>query len=354
MKPFYILTLGLGLSLLTGLPASAQQKEGLGEYDQIIIKRKGGKGEKGDKGEKGEKGSKGTKDVKLTIVIKDDKVEVNGKSLDAFENEFVDILKRDIVIRDGSTMRIAAVPRQPRSPFHDGGGAQSLNGQGQLLEFSSTNKAFLGVSTKTDKGAKIINVTRGTAAEKAGLKKDDVITKINDIKIESSDDLTKAIGKCKPDEKVQVSYLRDGKSAVASASLGKRNQTYTFNSREPLILPFNEDGLRLEGFGDIDYNFNWSGGQPKLGIKAQDTDDGKGVKVLEVDEESAAEKAGIEEGDIITSFDGKPINSVNELVDGNRLAREAKKITLPIEYLRNGKSEKVELRMPRKLRTAEL
>ena len=102
------------------------------------------------------------------------------------------------------------------------------------------------------------------------------------------------------------------------------------------------------------FNFNWNDNQPKLGIKAQDTEDGKGVKVLEVDEESAAAKAGIKEGDIITSFDGKAINSVNELVDGNRAVREAKKISLPVEFLRDGKTQKAEIRVPRKLRTAEL
>jgi C-terminal processing protease CtpA/Prc len=38
------------------------------------------------------------------------------------------------------------------------------------------------------------------AAEKAGLKKDDIITKVNDTKIESSSDLYDAIGKFKPAE----------------------------------------------------------------------------------------------------------------------------------------------------------
>jgi serine protease Do len=121
-----------------------------------------------------------------------------------------------------------------------------------------------------------------------------------------------------------------------------------------MVIPFDNEDFNIEGFRGRNFNFNWNENQPKLGIKAQDTEDGKGVKVLEVDEESAAEKAGIKEGDIITSFDGKSINSVNELVDGNRAAREAKKLTLPIEYLRDGKSQKVELKVPRKLRTAEL
>jgi serine protease Do len=146
-------------------PVSAQQKEkeGLGEYDQIIIKRKG------EKGEKGEKGQKGGKDVKLTIVIKDDKVEVNGKPLAEFNNDEIAILKKNIIVRDGNTMRVT-IPRQPRSPFQDGG-LQGRVEEDRVIEFRGMNKAFLGVSTeKSERGAVIMEVTEGSAAEKAGLK----------------------------------------------------------------------------------------------------------------------------------------------------------------------------------------
>jgi serine protease Do len=199
-----------------------------------------------------------------------------------------------------------------------------------------------------------MDVTKGSAAEKAGLKKGDIITRINESKIETPQSLTEVIGKLKPEEKIRVGYLRDGKAAELTATLGQRAATFSFNGREPMIVPFDRESFELEGLGGRNFNFNWNDNQPKLGIKAQDTEDGKGVKVLEVDEESAAAKAGIKEGDIITSFDGKAINSVNELVDGNRAVREAKKISLPVEYLRDGKTQKAEIRVPRKLRTAEL
>jgi hypothetical protein len=45
---------------------------------------------------------------------------------------------------------------------------------------------------------------------------------------------------------------------------------------------------------------------------------------------------------------------VEDLVKGNRIARETQKSSLPVEYLRDGKSGKVELKIPRKLRTAVL
>ena len=49
----------------------------------------------------------------------------------------------------------------------------------------------------------------------------------------------------------------------------------------------------------------WGPRPPKIGIKAQDAEDGKGVNILEVEDSSAAFKAGLKKGDIILQFDGR-------------------------------------------------
>ncbi len=380
----------LGMLTVANTMAFGQQKEKrsekLGEYDQIIIKRKGGevmefstKGEKGEKGVKGAKGKKGEKDIRLVIEINDDNLTVNGKPLAEFDDNRIAIMKKNIIVRDGNTMRIT-VPRPPRSPFQ-GQPRQNWNwnddGEARVFEFNMYG-ALLGVATeKSENGAKIVEVTKETAADKAGLKAGDIITKVNDSKISDPEDLTKAIGKFKPEDKVTITYLREGKEKKATAALGKREGAMAFNmERMPELELLQErmqglEGLRgldklerleeleqyrgFDGEGGMPHQFEFfRGGQPKLGIRAQDTEDGKGVKVLGVDEGSAAEKAGIKEGDVITSFDGKEINSVNELVDLSRAAREAKKMSMQLKYLREGKEQQAELKIPRKLRTAEL
>jgi len=99
-------------------------------------------------------------------------------------------------------------------------------------------------------------------------------------------------------------------------------------------------------------NMLWSGGSPKLGISVQDTDDGKGVKVIEVDDESNADKDGIEEEDVITKVDDKAVNSVDEIA---RLLREKKdNPTVSLQLTRKGKSQTIEVKMPRKIKTADL
>ena len=92
--------------------------------------------------------------------------------------------------------------------------------------------------------------------------------------------------------------------------------------------------------------------RPRLGLSIQDTEDGKGVKVLEADEDGNAGKAGIKEGDIITEIDGKKVNSADEIT---KIVRENKdNNSMMMKLTRDGKTHNIEVKIPRKLKTAEL
>ena len=99
----------------------------------------------------------------------------------------------------------------------------------------------------------------------------------------------------------------------------------------------------------VTYGF---GGGPKLGLSVQDTEDGKGVKVLDVDDDGNAAKAGIKENDVITRVNEEEVNSADEI---SRLVRTNRdKPSLRLQVLRNGKSQTIEVKVPRKLKTADL
>ena len=271
---------------------------------------------------------KGDKDAKVVIEVKDGAVTVNGQPLDEYKGD-------DIVVRRGRTTLNGARVYSP-SPF------------GQTWNYNSDNwggeHAYLGVTTeRSDKGARITDVTDKSAAEKAGLKEGDVITRVDETKIEDHDDLSTAIRKHKPEDKVTVTYLRDGKEQKASATLGKTGFAMTFSAPN-IDQHFNFDN----NFGQT-FSYN---GRPRLGIRAQDTEDGKGVKVLSVDEESPAGKAGIKEDDIITEFDGKAVNSADDLANAARNAKD--KSSMSVKLSRAGKSQTVEVKIPKKLKTANL
>lgn len=314
------------------LPDAKQKKEinkdkKLGEYDEIIIKRKDPE-----------------KDAKVTIEIKDDKVIVDGKPIDQYVNEELSVLQRN-----ADHYKLIG----PMSPFRFGDDAWS-NDEQELMD-KDGDRPFLGVSTEgSQEGARIIHISENSAAAKAGLKIGDIITMINDKKVVDHEQLTGAISAYKPDDKINITYKRDGRENKTTATLGKRRDDMIARGPRPPVPPvppvppmvFNFDN---GDFGDV---FQYHNARPRLGLKVQDTEDGKGVKVLDVDEGSAAEKAGIKVDDIITSFEGKEVNSASELA---RASREAKdNSSMKVKVNRNGKPQTIEVKVPKKLRTANL
>jgi serine protease Do len=328
--------------------------------------------EEKDKGEKGKKEEhqevvilkKDGKDSKITVEFKNGEVYINGKKPDEFKDENISVTKHRITTH---TMpgRVFARPRIYSHTMPDAGSYNfNWNGDAPGAVVINSNKAFLGVVTeKTDKGLKITDVTKESGAEKAGLKADDIIVKIGDTKVETPMDLTKAIGKYKPEDKVDITYLRDGKESKAVAVLGKNkvsiNRGYTMrhNGRDlaDAMAP-------LEELSNFDFNFDnnlaetYSGMgffRPRLGMAVQETEDGKGVKVLSVEDESAAEKAGLKEGDIITEFDGKAVKEADEL--GKWMRENGKdKTSVQVKYTRDGKAQTAEIKIPKKLKKANL
>lgn len=306
---------------------------------------------------------KGDKDSKVTVEIRNGKFFINGQPLDKFDDANIEIEKRE-VDEDGPMLSIVTSPFrgndwQDRFQRDNDRIFQRDNDRNNLLldmqrngnkaYKNKPNGAFLGVSSRKAEtgGATVLEVTKGSPAEKAGLKKGDVINKVNEDKIESPDNLYETVHQFKPGEKIKITFKREGKEQTTSAVLDKsKMEPEAFNYNYRYSLP----DLGNLSFGP-DIASSWSM-PPKIGIKAQDSEEGKGVNVLEVAEGSSAEKAGLKKGDVITSVDDNEVNSANELVDQIREARS--KQSVKVKILRNGKQENLEIKIPRKLKTAEL
>lgn len=281
---------------------------------------------------------------KITVVIDGDNVTVNGKPIDDFVSDNVEIIKQNLdnnhyrLYMDDEMPVIAPMPPEARAFRED------------MIRKVKTNKAFLGVMTeKVNEGAKITEVTEGSAAEKAGFKEGDIITKIGEDKVTGPDDLYKAVGSRKPDEKVAVTYLRGGKQSVATVTLGKSDQMKVYSWNTP-----NGDFYKRAP-EPFDFNFTWSD-KPRLGIEAQDTEEGNGVKILDVDdddeEDSPAAKAGLKADDIITQVNGKAITSTTDLKESLKDVKKGD--TVKITYKRNNQTQTVDVKFPKELKTIDL
>lgn len=310
---------------------------------------------------------KGEKDTKITVEIKGEKITINGKPLNEFKDDEVTVNRRNIIIRDGK----GGTRFQMRPDDFQG---FSFN-----TEDDGEPGAFLGVTTNvyrdsedkdgTHKGAEVSNVTKGSAAEKAGLKNGDIITKINDKKVEDPNSLSDVVTSFKPKDEVTVYFKRDGKEQSAKATLGERKESrtmaYSFNGPGGYNRSFTIPRIQVDPKVDIDMTPRvWGNGdfetyfdrsfprQQKLGVKIQDTEEGNGVKVLDVDKESPAEKAGLKKDDIVTEIGGKKISNTDEMRE--ELMENMEKSTYNIKATRNGSSMSFDIKIPKKLKTANL
>lgn len=314
-------------STLAVTPAAAQNKEKR-STQEVIIRKKGPSSEK------------------MTIIIDGDSITVNGKPLRDHDNENVVILRK-------SHSDIPDFPEIMAEKF------RYLDVPGIAY---GGNQAILGVVTEDKSGgAHVVSVTPGSGAEKAGIKEGDVIVGVDSKKIERRDDLLKAIGELKPDTTITVQLVRNGKKETVKATVSaRRNTGLRFFNEAPGGIAI--DGY-ARGFGlgkavDIPLELRLRSlvaqqNQPfRLGASVQDAEDGKGVKVLDVEKNSAAEKAGLKEDDLILSFDGKEVNDAVVLAGLVRSAAQKKSVTMKIS--RKGKNMDIQVEIPRKLKTAHL
>ena len=91
---------------------------------------------------------------------------------------------------------------------------------------------------------------------------------------------------------------------------------------------------------------------PKMGISIEDLTEGTGAKVIEVTEGSPAAKAGITKNDIIIAVDGKEIKDVTALQE--KVGTLEAGSTLSVKLTRDGKSKEVTVKIPKKVKKANI
>jgi serine protease Do len=110
---------------------------------------------------------------------------------------------------------------------------------------------------------------------------------------------------------------------------------------------FNFEMPELRSLDGLTGQFNR---KPKLGISIEDLETGEGVKVKSVNDASPAEKAGFKANDIIVMFDDKKVTDVSDLKW--EFIKEGQ--TLKFTVQRGGESKNIEVKIPKKLKTADL
>jgi Do/DeqQ family serine protease len=170
-------------------------------------------------------------------------------------------------------------------------------------------------------GALVQDVTSGGPAEKAGLKNGDVIRKINGQTVEGSSQLTTMVTDLNPGTEVKLDIIRDGQPMTIRVTLGERPANLgltTSVGKAPT-----EGTLRGITVQNLTPDI-----RDQLGLPTNI----RGVVIAEIDPNSPAGQAGLQQGDVIDSINRHAVSSV---ADFNRLAAEAKGQTL-LRVIRQG------------------
>lgn len=186
------------------------------------------------------------------------------------------------------------------------------------------------------RGVGVTRVVKDSPAEKAGLRKDDVILRIDGENITSVRKLNRIVSELSPDQSVRISVSRGGSEQEVTATIGKRsNSAFTsgdllsgprrawkWEGMEPREWKF-EGPLKerlFEHNGDLTFMLSNS---RRIGVSTTEltkqladyfgVTGGKGVLVTAVTDDGPAAKAGVRAGDVITAVDGEAIDSPGDV-----------------------------------------
>ncbi len=204
----------------------------------------------------------------------------------------------------------------------------------------------------------VTEIYEDSPAEEAGIQAGDVIVSMSGNDVTSTNQLIALVAGMDPYTKLEIELLRDGKKVIKNLVLGVRPHRFVLGDDGEHL-----SGLRglaalgilglegLEALGNLDRMFiptvnigmGWAG-KGRLGVYVDDLSaglaeyfqipDGNGVLVEEIVEDSPAEAAGIEAGDVIIKIGDTAVADTDELVDA--ISDLAADVPTPIVVIRKG------------------
>jgi serine protease Do len=180
-----------------------------------------------------------------------------------------------------------------------------------LMKFGTVQRAYLGIEyaqnglteeQKAELGVKesfegvyVTGLPEGGAASLAGIRKGDVITKVNNVRVSTGPEMVEQVTRYKPGDKITVTFLRDGKENTVNLTLKNRAGNTDVVKNATIIEKL---GGQLE---TLDKK------------KAAAYDIPGGVVIKKIATTGYLSKTKIQEGFVITSVNGIVVKSVEDL-----------------------------------------
>ena len=197
-----------------------------------------------------------------------------------------------------------------------------------LIRDGSVQRGWLGVQIQpvTDdiaeslglaeaQGALVTEPQSDTPAAKAGIEAGDVVTAVNGETVKGPRELARTIGMLEPGKKVDLTIWRDGKSEQKTVTLGTLPMDMASASPDD-NAPQNEAPSAQTTLDDF-------------GLTVVPSDDGKGLVITDVAQDSAASDRGLQAGDVILSVNNQEVTGADQMVKIiDKAAKDGRKAAL--------------------------
>jgi serine protease Do len=269
-------------------------------------------------------------------------VSATGRSLHGAIEQYEDFIQTDAAINPGNSggalinTRGELVGINTAILAGDGGGNQGIgfaipinlahNVMDQLLKNGKVTRGYMGIipqevtpdlasgfGNPNLKGVAVAQVEPGSPAQQAGLKVGDVISGINGTPVSDVNQFRLQIAGMSPGAKADLKVVRDGREQnvdVALAEMPKKNLRGTGDGDDD---DDNGQGA-MQGKGEKGAlpGVSVQAMSPELRQQLQLPESAHGLVITDVDQSSRAADAGLQQGDVVTQVNHKPVNTVAE------------------------------------------
>jgi Do/DeqQ family serine protease len=231
----------------------------------------------------------------------------SGGALVSMKGELIGINSQIASVSDGNIGIGFAIPanmaKSVMTDLKSGGKVRRAQLGVGIQPVDSDIAASLGLKQVT--GVVVNSVTSGSAADKAGMKRGDVIKSFNGQPVQDTNSLRNRVAESVPGSNATVVVIRDG---------SEKTLTVKLDEKEPVKSASSATGSPAEDKGALGaLGVSVEPLTAELARRADVPNGVKGLLVEEVNPDSRAADAGIRPGDVIEEVNRQPVQSVDDL-----------------------------------------
>jgi len=180
-----------------------------------------------------------------------------------------------------------------------------------LVKYGKVNRGWLGVyiqpiseefakayDLESKDGAVVSDVVPDSPAEKVGIMRGDVLTKLNGKPVNDPGQFVSMVRKCMAGEEVVLTLVRHGEEQKINVKLGEVDSSDLSSSNEK-YRTLDKIGIEISNItGEL--------------AKSFDLSNKSGVVITKVEEASIADRIGLKSGDVILEVNGVKLKDINQ------------------------------------------